>query len=226
MADAILSDANASGIYQIRNLVNGKRYIGSAKRFSKRWSVHLSNLRRGVHHSPALQSAWIKYGEGSFAFEVLLVCGFSELIANEQRFFDTCAPQYNIRTVAGSSAGAVTSDKTKALLSAAMTGRKRSAETRQRMSVSQKNRKTWPTPSVETRAKISASLKGRPRPRTQLHSQKIGIAKRKISDADIAAMSRLHKHGATLTAIARQFGCSLALVSNLKNSKKRQGSWV
>ncbi len=37
MAEAILADLESSGIYQIRNLVNGKRYIGSAKCFRVRW---------------------------------------------------------------------------------------------------------------------------------------------------------------------------------------------
>jgi predicted GIY-YIG superfamily endonuclease len=36
------------GIYEIANRVNGKRYIGSAAFFNKRWSQHRGLLRRGT----------------------------------------------------------------------------------------------------------------------------------------------------------------------------------
>lgn len=104
MADAILADVDSSGIYQILNLVNGKRYIGSAVRFRTRWAAHRHQLRNGFHHSRHLQSAWNKYGEDSFEFSVIELCEKSDLIAREQFHLDQ-GFQYNQSPTAGSPLG-------------------------------------------------------------------------------------------------------------------------
>lgn len=62
-----------SGIYQIRNLINGKVYIGSAKRFKSRFAHHLNSLSKGTHHNKHLQGAFNRDGSGAFIFEVLEV---------------------------------------------------------------------------------------------------------------------------------------------------------
>lgn len=52
-----------SGIYQIRNLANNKRYIGSTECIERRWRHHQRLLKINKHHSCHLQSAWEKYGK-------------------------------------------------------------------------------------------------------------------------------------------------------------------
>ena len=59
------------GIYQIKNLVNGKIYIGSSVDLKRRRKHHFVDLRRNVHHCKYLQRAWNKYGETKFKFEIL-----------------------------------------------------------------------------------------------------------------------------------------------------------
>lgn len=60
------------GVYAIRNIVNGKMYIGSTVNpFSKRFGCHRKRLRKGIHHSQHLQAAWNKYGEQNFSFEII-----------------------------------------------------------------------------------------------------------------------------------------------------------
>ena len=100
-----MSGACASGVYEIANLVNGKRYIGSATNFRGRWNVHRSDLRKGKHHSKKLQHAWNKYGAEAFRFGPLLLCSKPNLIFFEQRCLDGLRPEYNIATVAGSILG-------------------------------------------------------------------------------------------------------------------------
>ena len=56
---------NQSGIYEILNTANGKRYIGSAVHFARRWYLHCWKLNRGEHHSAKLQNAWNKHGAGA-----------------------------------------------------------------------------------------------------------------------------------------------------------------
>jgi len=62
-----------SGVYQIRNLNNGKVYIGSAKRFQQRYSEHIKSLNKGTHHNKHLQHAFNSDGTDAFVFEVLEV---------------------------------------------------------------------------------------------------------------------------------------------------------
>lgn len=53
-------------IYFITNQTNNKKYIGETINIQERKARHLSNLRRGIHHSEKLQRAYDKYGEGQF----------------------------------------------------------------------------------------------------------------------------------------------------------------
>lgn len=59
------------GIYKITNLVNGKFYIGSSSNLKKRFYEHRRELNLGIHTNKHLQSAWNKYGEENFKFEVI-----------------------------------------------------------------------------------------------------------------------------------------------------------
>ena len=62
-----------SGVYQIRNTVNGKVYIGSAKHFNKRKSQHFHYLKTNKHHSQKLQRSYNKYGIQNFVFEISIL---------------------------------------------------------------------------------------------------------------------------------------------------------
>ena len=59
------------GIYLIKNVVNGKVYVGSSINITNRWSWHKNALKRGNHHSIYLQRAWNKHGKESFSFETI-----------------------------------------------------------------------------------------------------------------------------------------------------------
>lgn len=61
------------GIYKILNNINGKFYIGSSRNIDKRLNDHKNELRKNKHINPHLQSAWNKYGEENFSFEILLI---------------------------------------------------------------------------------------------------------------------------------------------------------
>lgn len=55
-----------SGVYEIRNTLNNKRYIGSSINIYRRWRDHKRMLNLSVHPNKHLQSAWNKYGEKHF----------------------------------------------------------------------------------------------------------------------------------------------------------------
>ena len=102
------------GVYQILNVVTGKRYIGSSRKFEARFYEHRYALRQGTHHSKYLQASWTKYGEDSFRFEPILICAREDLIFFEQRAMDSFSVEYNTLRVAGSSLGAKASPETRA----------------------------------------------------------------------------------------------------------------
>ena len=58
-------------IYKIRNVVNGKFYVGSAADTRIRFRQHRKLLRKGTHHCKHLQNSWNKHGEDVFKFEVV-----------------------------------------------------------------------------------------------------------------------------------------------------------
>jgi group I intron endonuclease len=179
-----MSSCKASGIYEIRNSGNGKRYVGSAAQFGARWWLHRRDLRENKHHSSALQRAWIKYGEASFEFNVVELCDRAVMYEREQWYFDNTPCDYNCSKVAGYGA---------------RLGMKNGENHREAM------RKLWADPEYrarksaasaaairtpEWRARLSASLRERnattPRPpskrkgavHTEEAKQKISAAKR------------------------------------------------
>jgi len=95
------------GVYQIRNLVNGRLYIGSSagKGFNNRWTTHVGDLNQQRHHSPKLQAAWNKYGSGAFVFEILLYCDAEDALDYEQSALDYYKPFYNTCPTAGNQLG-------------------------------------------------------------------------------------------------------------------------
>lgn len=77
-----------SGIYQIRNTKNDKKYIGSAKDLYTRKYVHFSLLNAGKHHSRHFQNAYNKESDKSvFVFEVIEIVNEPELLIDRELYY-------------------------------------------------------------------------------------------------------------------------------------------
>lgn len=187
--------AALSGIYQITNTVNGKRYIGSAVNLRQRCHTHRWDLRKSCHRNGRLQASWNKHGEGAFEFTVIEVCERGALIAREQAALDGLKPEYNICKVAGSSLGVKHGPEMRAKLSAAK--KNMSAETRARIGAAGKGRKL----SAETIAKVIAALTGTKRTAEQrANMSAAGRLQSAEKRAKIAAASRSRTHSAETRA--------------------------
>ena len=111
-----------SGIYEIFNTVNGKRYIGQSAKIKTRFTAHRWHLRRGEHHSQKLQRAWDKHGADAFVFRTVLTCHPTMLTFYEQQLLDKAKPEYNICPIAESCRGAKREPEFGAAISKRMKG--------------------------------------------------------------------------------------------------------
>lgn len=93
------------GVYRITNLENGKIYIGgTVDKIKQRFAAHFSEARRGQHINPHFQSAWNKYGEENFLFEIVeIIFDKDKKYVNEREqwwidFYESYKPElgYNI----------------------------------------------------------------------------------------------------------------------------------
>lgn len=161
------------GIYLIINCVNGKIYIGSSTGIKHRFYTHIWYLNKQKHKNKHLQSAWNFYGADAFHFCVVEECFKENLLETEQKWLNAnFENSYNKSPTAGNTLGKPCSEETKIKISIAnkgnkwseeskikIKGRKHSEETILKMSWANSN------PSSETRAKLSAKLKGNQRNR-------------------------------------------------------------
>ena len=156
-----------SGIYQIRNIINGKVYIGSACDVMNRWYNHKYQLRHNKHHTIHLQRAWNKYGEENFVFEILEeVEDEGQLLIIEQKYLDK-ALAYDYKTGYNSAKYADASGK----------GIYPSEETRKKMSEAQKGKVKL------TKGKTYEEIYGK---------EKADIIKRKQSEATGGIRNPMH----------------------------------
>lgn len=158
------------GIYEIKNKLNNDRYVGSSFNVSERTRKHRECLRTNRHRNPHLQSAWNKYGEDNFEFNILFECDKEHLLIEEQKLLDKL-PHYNIAKCALSPhTGLKNSKETRAKISKSNLGRIVTKETR--VKIGNGNRGIVRTP--EFNAQMSAARKGKRLPEEQ---------KRKISES-------------------------------------------
>lgn len=152
---------NACGLYEIVNLINGLRYVGSASNLNARWRAHKSYLSRGVHDNHYLQNAWNKYGADAFRFNVLMLTSKENKLLEEQKLLDLIFANgtqgYNLSPkVEGGFDGRTHSEESKHKIALGRTGWKHTEETRQKIS----NSKKGGVLSEERKAQISMQVRG------------------------------------------------------------------
>lgn len=59
------------GVFQIRNINNGKILVDSSTNMNSKWNRHKAELKFGNSKITELQNDWNKFGEDNFVFEVL-----------------------------------------------------------------------------------------------------------------------------------------------------------
>lgn len=81
---------NLQGVYEIRNKINNKVYIGSTTvSFKKRFLHHEWKLLNNKHKNRHLQSAWNLYGKLNFEFNIIEITIPEKSLEREQFYLDT-----------------------------------------------------------------------------------------------------------------------------------------
>ena len=142
------------GIYEIRNTLHGKCYIGAAINIKQRLYVHKSALRRNKHHNKELQKDWNIHGEAGFSFKVLEYLDESDYVGARERYWitvlktDTFANGYNVNKGACGAPGV-----------------RQPINEQRRQKLIENNIKRWQNPEYKERVSkaISAARRGQPR---------------------------------------------------------------
>lgn len=195
-----------SGIYQIRNLTNEKRYIGQAKNLKQRFSIHRTYLRqenRNHNENIHLWNAWKKYGEENFVFEILEYCEIEQLDVLENVYIRSTSIEllYNIRLEEAVTSRGVKKNNTG--INNPMYGKHHTDKTKKRISEANKN------PSIEIREKISKTHKGKrlsketieKRSRSIIGTHRSDEAKKKIGDGNSKKIQQINPLDNTIIAI-------------------------
>ena len=101
------------GIYMIKNLINGKVYIGQSKDIMSRWATHLSDFKNQKHNNIYFQRSWNKYGKNNYKFSVIKECDVSELNKYEAeyiKFYNSCNQNNGYNLTEGGDSNIVYSD--------------------------------------------------------------------------------------------------------------------
>lgn len=92
------------GIYEIKNKINNKVYIGSSNDIERRFNEHKMNLNNKKHHSYKLQKDWDEFGEGAFIFNIIELVDEENLLKDREQYyidyFDSCNNGYNVSAIA------------------------------------------------------------------------------------------------------------------------------
>lgn len=209
--------AGDTGIYVIQHMASGRRYVGSAVSFKKRWREHVRALDAGDHHSSYLMRCWRKYGPPAFSFTVALYCDRHNLLMYEQALIDFYQPEFNSAPRAGSQLGFRMSAESKAKLSAAarrtknFTGKQHSDESKRRISLA-KTGVRQPPEVVERRQATIRALPIPPSPPRRFSPELIRAIRARI------AAGELQKH------LCMEFAVSSSVLSEI-NTRKAYG-WV
>lgn len=82
-----------TGVYCIENLVNHKKYYGSAVDIYERISEHKRDLRKGNHCNSPLQNSYNEYGEENFSFKPFIIINYDDITEEEASNLSRCLEQ-------------------------------------------------------------------------------------------------------------------------------------
>lgn len=184
-----------SGVYKIKNKINGKVYIGSSVNLTKRKRDHFWCLKRGEHCNDHLQKAYIKYGHNNFEFEIIEECPVDVCLIREQYYIDLYKSTeteigYNICPNSASVLGRRHSEATIEKIRKSNTGKKLSKERRAYLA----KINTGKVASFETKEKMRQSQRMRTHPESVKRKMSNSHKGKVLSEEHRIKLSNAHKN--------------------------------
>ena len=205
------------GIYEIHHKKSGRKYIGQSVNICDRWNKHITMLSRGDHHCSSLQDHFENLS--GLSFQILEECKKEDLCQKEIEWWEKQENPFNGKPSKRIKGFCSPTEETKAKISKAHKGTKRTDETKKNMSESSKGRIL----SDEWKIKISEGNKGKNT--GKIHSEE---AKEKNRQAHEKAVEQWSLDGtvfigtfeSTLKAAA---SCNISFghISNCCNGKRK-----
>lgn len=201
-------------IYVIRNLMNGKVYVGQTKDFAQRKASHLYCARKGLKRP--LYDSIRKHGEENFLFEILEKCEPEHVNDREQHWvshFDSSNLEKGYNLTTGGNQHFDFSKETRQKLSESHKGLPRSREHCENISKAKKGKSSGWEGRQQTHEHISnrvASYKAS----LSTHKKK-GFAKL-LSCEQIQFVKELLLQGQTIHFVAKKFCVSESTIKRIK----------
>lgn len=209
---------NKIGIYGIRNVVNGKIYVGkTGMNFGDRWDSHRSLLNNNKHSNPYLQNAWNKYGNDNFEFIILEECAVGELNEREIYYISYYREQNLSYNIYDGGDGGI------------LLGKHLSDETKKKIGEKNKINSSGKVHSEETKLKMSEAHKGKKYKAMSEEGRKnIGESQqrfyeehpKKLTVEDVINIRKLHIDGQNYSEIARQYAVTPQCINDICNYKR------
>jgi len=181
-----------SGIYKITNLVNGKVYIGQSVNLYKRFSHHMQDLRNKRHANKHLQSAWNRYGEHNFNFEIIEICNEKILDMREQywiKYFKSTNRKFGYNLEDGGNKNKHLTEEVKKKIGESNKGHKMPEEVKQKLRECHLGKPL----SLEVRKKLSMANKGKHRTEKQKEMLRKFHKGKPLSEETKQKLSESHK---------------------------------
>ena len=222
-------------VYLWTNLLNGKRYVGSAQDLNRRLLMYYSFNRISKDLTMLIHRALLKYGYSSFSLTILECCDLKDLLAREQHYIDILQPEYNICLTAGSTLGKLHNEAARSKISTtkkgtgmgeanSMHGKLHTEEARIKMAEAKLGIKL----TEETIEKLRAAATGKKF--TDEHRAKLSASKlnsKKLSVLDL--QTGVETPYASINEASRELGLlSDSIRANLrsKNKKPYKGRYI
>lgn len=71
------------GIFQIKNQINNKVFLGTSKNLTTAFNRHRFQLRMNSHKNLVLQQEWNQYGAEAYSFDILETLNTEKLLPEE-----------------------------------------------------------------------------------------------------------------------------------------------
>ena len=209
---------NYSAIYCLRNTIDNKCYVGSAKKLNYRLWNHKHKLTKGNHANKHLQNFVNKHGIDTIYFEILEKVE-NNIIEREQHWINTLNPAFNILPIAGSSEGISLSEEHKSKISKGRKGILHTKNTKTRISESMKGVSKTKEHSTKVGLKHKGKIISEEQKSKISQANKGKIATSKLTWEIVNNIRELNKQGYKDKQIAEMFNITKAQACNIRNFK-------